>query len=159
MPSLLTQVTVVPGTTVISPGMKVLWSMVTVATGPAPALFASSARHGADARTVNRTVSLNARRTLCALQPACEDVLEFAKTRIGSRTVTTNLLVWVEAICRRRTDHRTPAERRIKMAVAQLRLLRIERALSVTEDSPSRDEIPEFVHIFFIESRLLWPAK
>jgi hypothetical protein len=41
--SLLTQVTVVPGATVISPGMKVLWSMFTVATGPALAIFASSA--------------------------------------------------------------------------------------------------------------------
>src|ERR1700722_6445550 len=51
------------------------------------------------------------------------------------------------------------AERRIKMAVAQLRLLRIGRALPLTEDSPSRDEIPEFAHIFFIESRLAWPAK
>jgi hypothetical protein len=45
------------------------------------------------------------------------------------------------------------------MAVAQLRLLRIARALPLTEDSPSRDEIPEFAHIFFIESRLLQPAK
>jgi hypothetical protein len=44
------------------------------------------------------------------------------------------------------------AERRIKMAVAQLRLLRIERALSVTEDSPSRDEIPELAHIFLLRA-------
>src|ERR1700722_20465907 len=98
MASLLTQVTVVPGTTVISPGMKVLWSMVTVATGPAPALFASSARHGADARTANRTVSLNARRTLCALPPACEEVFEFAKKRIGSRIVPTIPPVQLDAI-------------------------------------------------------------
>ena len=50
MVSLLTQVTVVPGTTEISLGMKVLWSMLTVAAGPAPALFASSAKQGADAK-------------------------------------------------------------------------------------------------------------
>src|SRR5258705_1490193 len=93
MASLLTQVTVVPGTTVISMGMKVLWSMLTVATAPAPALFASSARQGADARTVNRMVSLNARRTLCDLQPTPEDVSGFATKCTGSRTVTTNLLV------------------------------------------------------------------
>src|SRR6266481_5839360 len=93
MASLLTQVTVVPGTTAISLGMKVLWFMLTVATGPAPALFASSARQGADARTVNRMVSLNARRTLCDLQPAPEDVSGFATKCTGSRTVTTNLLV------------------------------------------------------------------
>jgi hypothetical protein len=43
MDSLLTQVTVVPGATVISLGMKVLWSMLTATTGPAPALFGSSA--------------------------------------------------------------------------------------------------------------------
>ena len=61
MASLLTQVTVVPGTTVISPGMKVLWSMLTVATGPALALFASTARQGADARTVNRMLFCRAR--------------------------------------------------------------------------------------------------
>jgi hypothetical protein len=38
------------------------------------------------------------------------------------------------------------------MAVAQLRPLRIWRALPLTEDSPSRDEIPQFAHIFFIEN-------
>jgi hypothetical protein len=38
------------------------------------------------------------------------------------------------------------------MAVAPLRLLRIERALSLTEDSPSRDEIPEFAHIFLLRA-------
>ena len=67
MVSLLTQVTVVPGATVISPGMKVLWSMLTVATKPGPVLFDFSARQGADARVVNRMVNLNACRTLCAL--------------------------------------------------------------------------------------------
>jgi hypothetical protein len=36
--------------------------------------------------------------------------------------------------------------------VAQLCPLRIWRALPLTEDSPSRDEIPEFAHIFYIES-------
>src|ERR1700686_3877652 len=90
MVSLLTQVTVVPGTTVISLGMKVLWSMLTVATGPEPALFASSARQGAG--TVNRMVSLNARRTLCDLQPTSEDVSGFATKCIGSRTIKANLL-------------------------------------------------------------------
>jgi hypothetical protein len=30
--------------------------------------------------------------------------------------------------------------------------LRIWRALPLTEDSPSRDEIPDFAHIFLIES-------
>src|ERR1700686_376918 len=74
MVSLLTQVTVVPGTTVISPGTKVLWSMVTVATGPAPALFVSSARQGADVTALNRKINLNARRTLGDLQPAPEGV-------------------------------------------------------------------------------------
>jgi len=44
MVSALTQVTVVPGATVISLGMKVLWSMFTVAAGVAAALFESSAR-------------------------------------------------------------------------------------------------------------------
>jgi hypothetical protein len=38
------------------------------------------------------------------------------------------------------------------MAVAQLRPLRICRALPLTEDSPPRDEIPQFAHIFLIES-------
>src|ERR1700686_5185883 len=108
MASLLTQVTVVPGTTVISLGMKVVWSMLTVATGPALAVVWSSARHAVDARAVNRTASLNARRTLCALQPTAEEIFEFATKCIGPRIVTTNLLVWVEAIRRRRVDHRTP---------------------------------------------------
>jgi hypothetical protein len=39
------------------------------------------------------------------------------------------------------------------MAVAQLRPLRICRALPPTEDSPSRDEIPQLAHNFLIESR------
>src|SRR5258708_26169490 len=115
MASLLTQVTVVPGTTVISMGMKVLWSMLTVATAPAPALFASSARQGADARTVNRMVRLNARRTLCDLQPTPEDVSGFATKCTGSRTVTTNLLVLVAAICWSCVDHTTPADREMEM--------------------------------------------
>jgi hypothetical protein len=38
------------------------------------------------------------------------------------------------------------------MAVAQLRSLRICRTLPLTEDSPPRDEIPRFAHIFLIES-------
>jgi hypothetical protein len=38
------------------------------------------------------------------------------------------------------------------MAVAQLRPLRIWRALPLTEDSPSRDEIPQLAHIFLIEN-------
>jgi hypothetical protein len=38
------------------------------------------------------------------------------------------------------------------MAVAQLRPLRIWRALPLTEDSPLRDEIPQFAHIFLIEN-------
>jgi hypothetical protein len=38
------------------------------------------------------------------------------------------------------------------MAVAQLRLLRIWLALPLTEDSPLRDEIPQFAHIFLIEN-------
>jgi hypothetical protein len=37
--------------------------------------------------------------------------------------------------------------------VAQLCPLRIWRALPLTEDSPLRDEIPEFAHIYYIESR------
>src|SRR6202171_5115095 len=108
MASLWTQVRVVPGTRVISPGMKVLWSMLTVATGPAPALFASSARQGADVRAANRTVSLNARRTLCDLQPTPEEVSGFATTCIGPRTIKANLLAWVEATCRSRVDHCAP---------------------------------------------------
>jgi hypothetical protein len=67
MASLLTQVTMVPGATVISLGMKVLWSMLTATTGPAPALFGSSARPGVDASAVNRRATLKARRTLCGL--------------------------------------------------------------------------------------------
>ena len=67
MLSLLTQVTVVPGATVISPGTKVLWSMFTVAAGPTLAIFASYARHDVDARTANMAASLKARRTLCGL--------------------------------------------------------------------------------------------
>jgi hypothetical protein len=43
--------------------------MPTVATGPAPALFVSSARQGVDARAANRAISLKARRALCDLQP------------------------------------------------------------------------------------------
>ncbi len=39
------------------------------------------------------------------------------------------------------------------MAVAQLRPLRICRALPLTEDSPPRDEIPQLAHIFLIENR------
>jgi len=65
--SLLAQVTVVPGATVISPGMKVLWSMFTVATGPELAIFASSAKHDVDARAANMAFGLKARRTLCGL--------------------------------------------------------------------------------------------
>jgi hypothetical protein len=64
--SLLTQVTVVPGATVISLGMKVLWSMLT--TGLAPASCWSSARPGVDARAVNRRVTPKARRTLCSFK-------------------------------------------------------------------------------------------
>src|SRR6202161_1762852 len=88
MSSLLTQVTVVPGTTVISLGMKVLWSMLTEATGPAPALFGSSARPGVDVRAVRRKVTLKARRTLCGLQQRSpRDVTAFAVRSMGSRTV------------------------------------------------------------------------
>src|SRR5258708_19184461 len=153
MASLLTQVTVVPGTTVISAGMKVLWSMLTVATGPAPALFASSARQGADARTVNRMVSLNARRTLCDLQSTPEDVSEFATKCIGSRTIKVNLLVWVEAICPKRLDHRTPGRETSRNGSrAAAPIANRGRALPLTEDSPSRDEIPQLAHIFLIES-------
>src|SRR5882724_6139011 len=109
MASLLTQVTVVPGTTVISPGMKVLWSMLTVATGPAPALLASWARQGIDARVANRTVSLKARRTLCDLQrDPPKKVSGFAAKCVESRTIKTNLLVWVEAICPKRIDIAIP---------------------------------------------------
>jgi hypothetical protein len=71
----------------------------TVATGPAPALLASCARQGVDARAANRTVSLKARRTFCDLQPNSEDVSGFGRKCIGSRAVKANLLVWVEAIC------------------------------------------------------------
>jgi hypothetical protein len=39
------------------------------------------------------------------------------------------------------------------MAVAQLRPLRICRALPLTEDSPPRDEIPQLAHNFLIENR------
>src|ERR1700730_11045744 len=107
MASLLTQVTVVPGTTVISPGMKVLWSIRTVATGPAPALLASCARQGIDARAANRTVSLKARRTLCDVErDPPKTVPGFAAKCVESRTIKTNLLIWVEAICRKRIDHR-----------------------------------------------------
>jgi hypothetical protein len=88
MVSLLTQVTVVPGATVISPGMKVLWSMVTDATGPVPALFESSAGLGADARAPNRMARLSARRTLCGLQPwTPKQIRGIAAKCIESRTV------------------------------------------------------------------------
>jgi hypothetical protein len=46
----------------------------------------------------------------------------------------------------------TPGREKIKMAVAQLHPLRIGGALPLTEDSPSRDEIPQLAHIFLIES-------
>src|ERR1700682_1635499 len=97
MASLLTQVTVVPGATVISLGMKVVWSMLTVATGPAPALFASSARQGVDAKAMNRTVSLKACRTLGDLEPETSKAVPgFAAKCMESRTVKTNLLGSVE---------------------------------------------------------------
>src|SRR5690348_7394589 len=92
MASLLTQITVVPGTTVISLGMKVLWSMLTVVAGPAPALFASSARHGVNARVANKAVSLRTRRT-CGLQLSNPGyVCGFATKRIRSRIFKTILL-------------------------------------------------------------------
>src|SRR2546430_14342813 len=60
---LLIQVTVVPGATVISLGVKVLWSMLTDATGLVPALFVSSGRQGVETRAVNTTARFKARRT------------------------------------------------------------------------------------------------
>ena len=44
------------------------------------------------------------------------------------------------------------------MAVAQLRLLQ-NCALHLSEDSPLRDEIPEFAHIVLIERSLLITGK
>src|SRR6476661_4038036 len=134
--------------------------MLTVVTGPAPALFASTAKQGADASTVNRTVSLNARRTLCALQATSEDVFAFATKCIGSRTVTTNLLVWVEAICRGASIITPRAERQIGMIVAQLHLLRIGRARCLSHKTHLRVmKFPLSCTLFLIESRLLKPTK
>src|ERR1700730_4472283 len=101
MASLLTQVTMVPRATVISLGMKVLWSMLT--TGLAPASCWSSARPGVDARAVNRRATPKALRTLCSLKlHSPREVTLFAVKYMESRTIKTNLLVWVqvEAICR-----------------------------------------------------------
>jgi len=64
MASLLTQVTVVPGTTVISPGMK-CYGPCHGCHGPGAGIVRILARQG---RRQNVTgVSLNARRTLCDL--------------------------------------------------------------------------------------------
>jgi hypothetical protein len=90
----LVQVTVVPGTTVISAGMKVLWSMLTVAAGPVPALLASSARQGAAARAVNRAASLRARRMLrLQLSTTLKGVSGLATKCFGSGNVKIDLLV------------------------------------------------------------------
>ena len=81
--------------------MKVLWSMLI--TGLAPAFCGSSARPGVGARTVNRRVTLKARRTLRGLQlHNPREVTLFAVKCMESRTIKTNLLVsvQVEAICR-----------------------------------------------------------
>jgi hypothetical protein len=118
--SLLTQVTVVPGATVISLGMKVLWSIFTVATGPVLAFFVSSARHDVDARPANRAVNLRARRTLCGLHLSIPGyIFGFATKRIRSRIFKTTLL-----------------------------FVNLARALPLTGDSLSRDEIPDSAHIF-----------
>jgi hypothetical protein len=84
--------------------------MLTVATKPGPILFDSSARQGADVRVVNRMVNLNACRAFCILLPTFEDGVEFVAMCIGLRTVTTNLLVWVESICGKSIDRRARAE-------------------------------------------------
>src|SRR5450631_2364562 len=64
--------------------------MPTVATGPPTTLIASSARHGVDAKAMNRTVSLNAFRTLGGLEPgASKAVPGFGAKCMASWTVKT----------------------------------------------------------------------
>src|ERR1700722_447759 len=94
MASLLVHVTVVPGTTVISAGMKVLWSMVTVATGAAPALFPSCATQGVAASGVNRAAAnFQARKMSRGLRlSTLGRVFGFATKWLGSRTVKIGLL-------------------------------------------------------------------
>jgi hypothetical protein len=64
-----------------------------------------------------------------------------------SRTVKTNLLVSVEAICRRRIDHRAPGVETDQKWHWRTWIIG-PRAPPLTEDSHLRDEIPEFVQLF-----------
>jgi hypothetical protein len=94
---------------VISLGMKVEWSMLTDASGAAAALFGSSARQEVDASAENRMGqsqgAQNALR-LAAIDP--EGRYRICGEVHGVTDCQTNLLVSVEAICRRRVDHRAP---------------------------------------------------
>jgi hypothetical protein len=57
-------------------------------------------------------VSLKVRRTLCDVErDPPKTVPGFAAKCVESRTIKTNLLVWVEAICPKRIDTAIPAQK------------------------------------------------